>query len=217
MKITQPQLVIFDCDGVLVNTEPISNRIIADLAQKMGVNITHEEAIENFAGSSLPEVIRLIEKRAGKSIFPDFVPDYRRLSFEAFRNELEAISNIRHALQHIGQAKCVASNGPLNKIELVLEVTNLASFFNGNLFSAYQVNAFKPSPDLFLHAAKTMGYAPKRCVIVEDSLFGVKAARAAGIKVFGYPYDAAKAKELEREGAIVFDDMKMLPNLLNEQ
>lgn len=195
--------IIFDCDGVLVDSEPIAHQVIVELANSYGANLTYEEAHDRFAGTFLSHVIAEIEKLIGKKIPDNFESEYRRISFDRFKKFIQPIEGVKQLLKKLNAPICVASNGPLNKMELTLSTTNLISHFNGNLFSAYQVNAWKPNPTLFLHAAKNMGYSPTDCLVIEDSLSGVKAAISGGFDVVALG-NKKNRKELETVGARVF-------------
>ncbi len=208
------KLIIFDCDGVLVDSEPISNAVIAEQITEMGIPMTTEEAIHHFAGTSLAKVRSFTEAR-GVTIPEDFEEEYRKRSYTRFQQELQPVPGIQEALSKLSAAKCVGSNGPLEKIKLNLGLTKLDSHFEtDHLFSAYQIKRWKPDPALYLHAAKEMGFEPKDCVVIEDSHHGVNAALAAGMKVFGFAGRTPKAK-LEKPGAEIFDDMLQLPQLLD--
>ncbi len=202
-------LIIFDCDGVLVDSEPLSNRIIAQQMCELGINMTTEEAIHLFAGSSLQNVINHVNKITGKPAPDTMEAEYRRRSYALFQKELQAVPGIRKALEELPFQKCVASNGPLPKMNLNLTITELLAFFNQKLYSAYEVGHWKPDPRLFLHAAQDMGYRPDQCIVIEDSAHGIHAARAAGMKVLGYAGRTEREK-LERAGAVIFKDMNRL-------
>lgn len=205
--------VIFDCDGVLVDSEKISNRVIVDLAKQSGINIDLEYAINEFSGTSLAYVMNYLESKTGIKLPSDFEKNYRKTSFDCFIKEIEPVNGIKDVLEKIKVPMCVASNGPLNKMKLNLEKTNLINYFNGNLYSAYEINSWKPSPTLFLIAAKELGFQPSDCVVIEDSVSGVKAAIAGEFKVFAYAHSQNENK-LKKEGAITFKKMSDLFNLL---
>ena len=208
-------LVIFDCDGVLVDSEAISCGVIADQATSLGHPMSVEESMELFAGGSLDQAINYVEHKIGRKVPDDFEAIYRQRTYAAFEKELQPVEGIRSVLEQITLPKCVGSNGPKYKIELNLRITNLLHFFNDDLFSAYDIQRWKPLPDLYLIAAKAMGFEPKNCLVVEDSTHGVKAAKAAGMDVLGYSRSVKKQQELKKFGAFVFDDMAQLPQLLN--
>jgi len=205
--------IIFDCDGVLVDSESISNQVIVDLANTQGANIDLDYAIKHYAGTSLRFVKDDIERIIGKKLPSNFDQEYRRISYLKFQTEIQPVQGIRKVLEALTTPFCVASNGPLAKMELNLQVAELYEYFRGNLFSAYEIGKWKPDPALFLHAADVMGFYPKECVVVEDSMSGIKAAKAGGFDVFGFAHNQNKEAFL-KEGATVFSEMKELLSLL---
>lgn len=208
------QCIIFDCDGVLVDSETISNQVVVDLANQQGANITLAFAIKHFAGTSLRYVKQHIEGIIQKELTGDFERDYRRLSFQRFQTDLQPIKGIPELLNSLEIPFCVASNGPLNKMELNLSLIGVLDHFNkGNMFSAYEIGKWKPDPTLFLHAAKTMGFQPSECIVIEDSMSGIKAAKAGGFDVLAYTNEH-KQEVFEKEGITTFSSMKELPELL---
>jgi len=142
--------------------------------------------VERFRGVKLTSVITSLETEFSIQLDDDFIDQYRSLVSDFFRQKLVACEGVESTLLQLDIAMCVASNGPLPKMELALEVTNLAKYFDGKLFSAYQINSWKPEPDLFLHAAQKMGYLPEECLVLEDSIVGIQAAIAAGTKAMFY-------------------------------
>jgi HAD superfamily hydrolase (TIGR01509 family) len=210
----QNKLIIFDCDGVLVDSEPLSNAVIAEQICELGIEMTTEEAIYEFAGTSLAKVRRFLEDK-GKVIPLSFEEEYRRRSYSLFRETLQPVPGIREAIDQLAYNKCVASNGPLEKIRLNLNLTRLVHHFDDrHLFSAYEIQRWKPDPSLYQHAAAEMGFAPEDCLVIEDSHHGVEAALAAGMRVFAYAGRMPKAK-LERPGVSTFTDMRTLPELVD--
>ncbi len=206
-------LVIFDCDGVLVDSERISHACLAASAAEVGLHVEHAEAIVLFKGRSMADCVAIIEARIGGSVPEDFVARFRARSYEAFRREITPVAGVVDALDRIPLPSCVASSGPHDKIELTLTTCGLIDRFRGRIFSAYDVGRFKPEPDVFLHAAATLGVDPSRCVVVEDSALGVQAALAAGMTAFGFA-DLSPPESLEAAGARVFGDMAELPDLV---
>ena len=210
------ELVIFDCDGVLVDSEGIGNAVLAQAATREGAAISAEEALHLFRGLKMAECVVEIERRSGRRVREDFVADVRHAMAIAFESNLRAVEGIHAALAAIISPVCVASNGPMAKMKHTLRLTNLLGHFEGRIISAYDVGVWKPDPGLFLHAARTFGAAPSRCVVVEDSLSGVRAANAAGMRVFGYTAgDAHAISELGGECAELFHGMGELPALLS--
>lgn len=208
--------VVFDCDGVLVDTEHISIGTFVDMGNKLGANIDFEFAMVYFLGKSLEFCFDYIEARCTEPFPADFEKQYRTKSFEKFKNELEAIDGIKELIEKLDIPFCVASNGPLNKMQLNLKTVGLDTLFGDNMFSAYQINKFKPDPALFLYAAKKMGFKPEECVVIEDSDVGVKAAVLGGFEVFGFANYRSESL-LEKEGAKLFYKMNELYELLEKQ
>ncbi|MFT5165169.1 MAG: HAD superfamily hydrolase (TIGR01509 family) [Saprospiraceae bacterium] len=209
----QNKLIIFDCDGVLVDSEPLSNRTIASQMQELGITMTEEEAILLFAGGSLKNVTDYVKEATGREAPADMEEVYRLRSYELFRKELQAVPGIKTLLEQIPNKKCVASNGPIEKMKLNLQLTGLTPFFDENLFSAYEVGHWKPDPRLFLHAAMEMGFEARDCIVIEDSDHGIHAAKAAGMQVYGFAGRTPREK-LERAGAEVFYEMGALAVIL---
>jgi HAD superfamily hydrolase (TIGR01509 family) len=205
-------LVILDCDGVLVDSEPISNRILAERLTAIGLPTSTEESIRDYMGRSWASCAALIEQRLGRPLPDGFADGYHAELFAELRRELRPVPGIEAALDAIAAPTCVASSGAHEKIRTSLATTGLLERFEGRIFSAVDVEHGKPAPDLFLHAAAAMGSAPEDCVVVEDAPAGVAAGRAAGMTVLGY---AALTPAEALEGARVFTSMAELPALLN--
>jgi beta-phosphoglucomutase-like phosphatase (HAD superfamily) len=188
-------LVIFDCDGVLVDSEPISARVLAAALCAEGLPTTEHEARRRYQGLQLPEMVERIEAELGRGLPADWLTAFRERRAEVFRRALRAVPGARGAVERIagaGVQVCVASQAGLEKTRLSLGLTGLAPLFpDGALFSAALVARGKPHPDLFLHAAAHLGVAPARCVVVEDSPSGVAAAISAAMRVFAYTADPA--------------------------
>jgi HAD superfamily hydrolase (TIGR01509 family) len=191
------QLVIFDCDGVLVDSEVISNGVLARLLSDEGLPTTLVRARRDYQGLLLDEVVRSVEARLGRSLPAGWLERYERERTLAFREELRAVPGAAATVARIHAAciaVCVASQGKLEKTQLSLELTGLRPLFGEQaLFSAHSVPRGKPYPDLFLHAARTMGAEPAACVVIEDTPSGVTAAVAAGMRVLGYAADSDEA------------------------
>jgi len=205
--------IIFDCDGVLVDSEAICNQVIVYLANEQGANIDLEYAMTHFVGTSLDFVIKDIESIIQKKLPSNFGSEYRRISFIRFQQEIQPVKGITEVLEQLEVPFCVASNGPLNKMALNLELTGLSKYFRGKMFSAYEINAWKPDPTLFLTAAKTMGFEPEECAVVEDSSSGVEAGIAGGFDVFAFCH-TNKMDLYKKKGVTVFNDMSELLTLL---
>ena len=210
------QAVIFDCDGVLVDSEPLENQVFVECVAALGLDLTLEEAIDAYKGKKLAECVADVERRLGRSVPDSFIPDFRMRSAEVFHAQLQPIPGVEGVIETVQSLSipfCVASSGPREKIEENLAITGLLSYFQGNIVSAYEVGSWKPDPSLFLHAAETLGAAPKTCAVIEDSLPGVQAGVAAGMTVFGYAADS-DAGPLAAAGAQIFQEMNELTALL---
>lgn len=211
-----PALVIFDCDGVLVDSEAIANRIMAEHITASGIPIAYEDCRARFVGGTLQRVMDTVEEWLGRPLPPGWEEDFEARRNDAFRRELRAVAgieNVLNALVDEGMEICVASSGTIEKMELTLGLTGLKRYFGDRLFSASMVAHGKPAPDIFLYAAEQMGYLPETCVVVEDSPTGVTAAVAAGMRVLAYAAET-EAEVLRIAGARPFTEMAELPGLL---
>ncbi|MDO8422639.1 MAG: HAD-IA family hydrolase [Parvibaculum sp.] len=213
-----PSLVIFDCDGVLVDTETIANRMLVRVLVDEGLSITYEESRRLFLGKTMEAVMAHVEREIGRPLRTDWVDFIRDETLKAFSVGIEAVPHVRDVLLALKARKipyCVASSGKFEKMRFTLGSSGLLPLVDDVLFSFEQVGRGKPWPDLFLFAAKSMGFAPASCVVIEDSLPGVQAAVAAGMPVLGYAGDPhTDADGLAQEGAYVFSDMNELLGLL---
>ena len=209
----KPDLVIFDCDGVLVDSEPISNQVLSELLTEIGLPTTFEKSLELFLGKSWQDSLKTIESLLGKKPPENLFDEYMKRMFKLFETDLEPIKGISQVLNNLNFPKCVASSGPYEKIYKTLGSTQLLSFFEGNIFSAVDVKNGKPAPDLFLYAVDKMGFPKEECAIIEDSIPGVTAAVRAGIRVLGL-VKMSSSKELKEAGAEPFTNMRELPKLL---
>jgi len=211
------ELVIFDCDGVLVDSDRISVRIDVDVFARLGWPITEAEVIERFVGRSDADMVEEIEAHLGRPLAAEWEREFEHLYREAYEAELAPVDGIVEALDRITVPTCVASSGSHEKMRLTLGLTGLWPRFEDRTFSVSEVARGKPAPDLFLHAARQMGVEPARCAVVEDSRVGVEAARAAGMRAFGYVGGLTPADRLEGPGTVVFDEMRELPRLLGKE
>src|SRR5262245_13986877 len=212
-------LVIFDCDGVLVDSEPLANASFSRALKAQGLDWTIEETMRRLMGRSLKSCVEICEAELGRKLPDDFVDKMQVVTYQNFRDApLQAMPGVKEAvlaLQKAGVATCVASSGSPEKMEFTLGLTGLWELFAGRIYSASQVPRGKPFPDLFLHAAIGMNVQPFECTVVEDSVPGVEAARAAGMRALAYagePY--ADPSALAGVGGEVFRDMAELPGLL---
>lgn len=209
------QLVLFDCDGVLVDSERISNQVFADLLGELGLVVTLDHMFEHFAGHSMAYCMDQIAARLGRPAPDDFVAGYHVAIRRAFETELRPVPGVEAALDRIAIPWCVASNGAHDKMRFTLGVTGLLPRFEGRLFSRTEVARPKPAPDLYLHAARCCGVAPADCVVIEDTPAGVAAGVAAGMTVLGFaaltPADRLRAAGAHR----LFEHMAELPPLVS--
>jgi HAD superfamily hydrolase (TIGR01509 family) len=206
-------LVAFDCDGVIVDTEPVVNRVFLRTIASEGPVIDEQESLVRFTGAAMDARIATIRAEHGWTPSPDFESRYEAALDEALKTELRLIPGVDAVVRAVTGPRCVVSNGSRHEITEKLRLTGLLDVFAPNLFSATELPRRKPHPDVYLHAASRMGVAPERAAAVEDSAPGVTAARAAGFTVFGYAATTS-ARELERLGARVFSHMNELPALL---
>ncbi|MER7685963.1 HAD family hydrolase [Streptomyces sp. NPDC097610] len=191
-------LVIFDNDGVLVDSEPISNTILAAYLTELGHPTSYEESIRDYMGSAMHRIHELVQERSGQRLPEDFDDVFHGRVFAAFERELQPVPGAVQLLEKLAADEvpyCVASSGSHERIRVGHRKTGLDRWFDeGRVFSSQDVGRGKPAPDLFLHAAERMGVAPERCVAVEDSPLGVRAANAAGMDVYGFTAMTPAAK-----------------------
>jgi HAD superfamily hydrolase (TIGR01509 family) len=208
------ELVIFDCDGVLVDSERVAVKVDVQVFAALGLTLTEEEVIERFVGRSDAYIASEIEAELGRPLAADWEDEFAPLYREAFAAELRPVDGVVEVLDQITIPSCVASSGSHERMRYTLGLTGLYERFAGRIFSVTEVAQGKPAPDLFLHAARQLGAQPWRCAVVEDSRWGVEAARAAGMRAFGYAGGLTPAERLDGPGTVVFDDMRELPRLL---
>jgi HAD superfamily hydrolase (TIGR01509 family) len=208
------KLVIFDCDGVLVDSERLAVRIDQQLLASLGWALSEAEIVDRFVGRSDAAMIADIEAHLGRPLAADWDRQFRDVYRALFAAELKPVPGILEALDRIDIPTCVASSGSHDKMRFTLGLTGLYDRFAGRIFSATEVANGKPAPDLFLHAAARMGVPPSACAVIEDSRWGIEAARAAGMRAFGFAGGLTPAARLTGPDTIVFDDMRQLPALL---
>lgn len=211
-------VVIFDNDGVLVDSERIANRVLAAYLTELGHPTTYEESVRDYMGSAVGRVHELVLERTGRRLPGVFDETLHQRTFDAFHRELLPVAGVADVLDKLdseGVPYCVASSGSHERIRVSLRKTGLYERFGERrIFSSQDVGRGKPAPDLFLHAAARLGVEPAGCVVVEDSHYGVQAARAAGMRAFGYAGGITPADWLSGPHTVVFDDMRELPKLL---
>ena len=212
------EAVLFDCDGVLVDSEPITNGVLRDMLHELGWRLSVDECLRLFVGKALKDEVALIEERTGKNISPEWITDFQQRRNAALSERLTAIANVHDAVhrihaQHDARIAC-ASGADRFKVEMQLRHVGLMDYFEGRIFSGYETPRSKPFPDVYLAAAAALRRAPDRCAVVEDTVTGVTAGVAAGARVFAYaPHGGADAL-LAAGASEVFTDMAHLPLLL---
>ena len=180
------KLVIFDCDGTLVDSEELGTSVLLKMAAELGLDLPLRETNAYFRGWKLDQCVAQIQTWLGRDLPADFVAQVRTRTESTFRAGLEPIPGAVALVRALRLPMCVASSGPREKIELSLSLTGLLPYFKDHIFSGYEVGSWKPDPGLFLHAAQALGVQPADCAVVEDSLVGVQAGVAAGMQVFAY-------------------------------
>jgi len=223
MAAKTTELVIFDCDGVLVDSEPISIAVLVEALAAAGVTMSEEEAHVRFLGRSLKSMSEILHDDYGLAIDAAFLDAMRKVLYERFRAELRAVEGVAETVDALGIAHCVASSSQPDRIRLSLTVTGLLSRFEPNIFSASMVARGKPAPDLFLHASAAMGVAPDYCVVVEDSPAGIAAGKAAGMRVVAFTGGSHAKTPGHRETLLrlepdaLFDDMRELLQFVRDE
>lgn len=182
----RPELIIFDCDGVLVDSEAISAKILVRELAKINLYVSEQEVFDNFVGRSLNDVAESLQMSARGGVFAKFSAAYHASLMAVFSIELKAMTGIQGVISQLDVPYCVATSSGRTRISNSLALTRLDGLFGKNVFTASQVNQGKPAPDLFLFAANEMGVAPDSCLVIEDSLPGVQAAQAAQMQVWRF-------------------------------
>jgi HAD superfamily hydrolase (TIGR01509 family) len=218
--MADPALVIFDCDGVLVDSEPLSLVVLSRAIAETGLTMSDDEVRAAFMGPTLDQIEAGVAQRlaaSGRALPDGWLERFLAARAEAFAAELLPVPGAREAVEGVRRARldaCVASQGRIAKTQMTLALTGLTDLFaDDRLFSSTMVARGKPAPDLFLHAARGCGQPPERCVVVEDTVAGVRAARSAGMRVLGYA-GTHGAAALAAEGAEPFGDMRDVPALV---
>jgi HAD superfamily hydrolase (TIGR01509 family) len=208
------KLVIFDCDGVLVDSETLMVKLYREISDSVGWNLDDDEIVEMFIGRSHEHFVREFESFTGEPVSSEWETAFRDREYRMFREHLQPVDGIVSALEKITAPTCVASSGSHEKMRFTLGLTGLYSRFEGRIFSGDDVANGKPAPDLFLFAADRMNAEYSDCFVVEDSAAGVRAAKAARMRALGYAGGVTPSRRLLDAGAIVFDTMDELPLLL---
>jgi HAD superfamily hydrolase (TIGR01509 family) len=221
--LPDPGLIIFDCDGVLVDSEPIAIRVLVEGLTALGHAIDEATAYERFLGRSLAAMQAILRDESGLVLSPDDLERMRLRLFDCYRRELRPISGIVEVLDDLAVPYCVASSSQPERLRFSLEVTGLLPRFEPHLFSAAMVAQGKPAPDLFLYVAERMAARPADCLVIEDSPAGIEAAHRAGMRAFaftggGHARQAAYRDKLEAlMPEAMFEDMRQLPELLQSR
>ena len=190
--------IIFDCDGTLVDSEPITVKVLIDFVKEFGLELSYEDASPLFVGRDMPAIMAVLESWMNSELPVTFSEEFRARQASALRKELTVISGAHELLGSLERQFCVASNAPQAKIEINLTTTGLSQFFTSETtFSAYDINVWKPEPDLFLYAADRLKVDASRCVVIEDSQAGIDAGLAAGMQVIGYSHTPEEAATKE--------------------
>lgn len=206
------ELVIFDCDGVLVDSDRISLRIQAERISALGLEMTYEDCVRDFLGLGMEATLEILAERLGRPVPEGWERELNAVVLESFQRELQPVPGVVEALEEIELPTCIASSGSCEKMRFTLGMTGLWDRFAGRIFSVEEVQRGKPAPDLFLHAASHMSAPPERCIVVEDSPFGVAGAKAAGMAALGF---AATTPSACLTGAdAIFTTMADLPGLV---
>jgi HAD superfamily hydrolase (TIGR01509 family) len=214
--------ILFDCDGVLVDSEPITNGVLRDMLEELGWKLTAQECMQHFVGKSLVDEVAIIARHTGTTVSEDWLLSFRERRNAALMRSLQPVRNVQAAVAHLhaaygGRIAC-ASGADRHKVEIQLRKCGLIDFFEGRIFSGYEVPRSKPFPDVYLAAAAALGVDPQRCAVVEDTVTGATAGVAAGATVFGYspPEAGHDAPGPLRAAGVqaIFADMADLPALL---
>ena len=207
-------LVIFDCDGVLVDSEPLANRVFVEMLRESGHPVDTAEYQREFSGASIFHRLEVTSQKLNWTPRADFLPIFHERLSALTERELKPVPGVREVLESLTVPVCLASNGSRDEILLRLRIANLTGFFDGAIFSGLEVPQPKPAPDVYLAAAKAFNIPPARCVVIEDSLPGVTAAVRAGMKVYGHAVFTPR-ESLRRAGAVPFETMSELRGLLS--
>ncbi|MBF0197595.1 MAG: HAD family hydrolase [Planctomycetes bacterium] len=205
--MSQTKCVIFDCDGVLVDTEKTALKALHECLQELNIHVCYDEMYQLGKGANLNILLETICGNHGVPLPEGFIAHFRKHLNNSLAKGVEPIDGVKELVMSLQLPFAVASNGPQDKMKQTLGLSGLWSYFEGNIFSAYDINAWKPEPDLYLYAAKTLGFSADEALVVEDSVYGVIAAKKAGMEVIGLALDD-DGEELLEKGAKVFHSMR---------
>jgi HAD superfamily hydrolase (TIGR01509 family) len=209
------ELIIFDCDGVLVDSERITNEVFVHALNEVGVPVNLADMFEHFVGHSLQQCLTIVRERYGHQLADDFLEGYKVRRDAALKLRLQAVGGIPQMLDEIRQPYCVASNSEYHKIREMLGITELLPYFDGRIYSAVDLERPKPAPDIYLHAARQQGFLPEACLVIEDTHIGVQAAVSAGMTVYGYAARSSPSRLLGAGAHRVFENMQDLAGMIN--
>ena len=208
------ELIIFDCDGVVVDSEPIGNRVFRQFLEELGLSFSEQQIYERFLGRALADSLVVVESLLGRRVPPASVARYKKTRDQTMAEEVRAVEGVMEIIRGLTVPYCIASAGDHDKMRATLGATGLLPLFEGRIFSTSEVPRAKPAPDVFLHAAAVMGIEPARTAVVEDTVNGVTAARAAGMTAYGYAGLTPAAKLAEAGAHVTFTHMRELGALL---
>ena len=213
MKNTSYDLVIFDCDGVLVNSEPLANQVYVQILEEHGHRVNSDEYLREFSGASITQRLQVTSQKLNWTPPSNFTFTFQERLAELSKQVLEPVPGIHELIESLTVPICIGSNGTRSEILLRLKLANLTEFFGNAIFSGLEVPHAKPAPDVFLAAAQSFNIPPSRCVVIEDSIPGVTAGVKAGMKVYGYAA-FTPVEDLRNAGAIPFANMMELKSML---
>jgi HAD superfamily hydrolase (TIGR01509 family) len=214
MNTTSFDLVIFDCDGVLVNTEPLANKVYVQMLSEYGYQVNTEEYQREFSGAAIFKRLEVTSQRLNWTPPENFMSVFNERIADLTARELKPVPGIHELIESLSVPICVASNGSREEILLRLKIARLTKHFGSAIFSGLEVPHPKPAPDVFLAAAKSFNISPDRCIVIEDSVPGVTAGVRAGMKVYGHAA-FTPSESLRKVGAIPFENMMELKSILN--
>ena len=205
--------IIFDCDGVLVDSEAISAKVFKEMITELGCHLDFETILTQITGTSMKENLKFFEECMGKVLPNTFENEFRKRSYEEFKANIQPIPGVHELIRKVKVPIGVASSGPINKIRLNLTTTGLIDKFENSIFSCFEIGSWKPEPGIYLYAAKQMGFEPKECVVIEDSEPGIKAAKSGGFDIYALA-DKKNKSNFKKLGANVFFFFFLLGSLL---
>lgn len=207
--------LLFDCDGTLVDSERICNAALAHMLKPLGVDLPPDEMVKKFRGEKLLNILNTLSSEFKVELPEGFVEDYRKHLTTLLKSNLKPIEGIEQALKSINLPMAIVSNAPKSKVELAIKVCGIAEFFGSHIFSAYDIDVWKPDPQLYLHASQKLGIPPRDCIVIEDGLPGVEAGVRAGMTTLFFNRHG-DTNIFEQDGVIEFKSMKQLQSLIQK-